>query len=41
MLQKYVKDLKEIITVREEQVITTMATVKDREEKIESLRKDI
>ena len=32
-LLKYVKDLKEIFSVREEQVIATMATVKEREKR--------
>ena len=40
-LARYVEDLKEIITVREEQVIATMATVKDREETIEGLKNDL
>ena len=39
-LLKYVEDLKEI-SVREEQVIATMATVKEREETIESLKRDL
>ena len=33
---KYVDDLREIITVREEQVIATMATVKEREFHLDS-----
>ena len=40
-LVKYVDDLREIITVREEQVIATMATVKEREEEINELKDEV
>ena len=39
-LMKYIEELKEIIAVREEQMIATMGTVKEKEEIIKELQEE-